>query len=120
MLRYLRCHRKVLHRDISKGNVLFMGGMTATPSDTGAGAQNTERKDVPLCFIKYLLKERYVLNRLRTELLTQDEYSTDPQQTSALLIDFNHAEILGEKEGAEYKRTTRTVSCLLSLFYEPP
>jgi len=52
VLRYLRVHRQVLHRDISKGNVLYMPEGTI-PAEGGSGG-------VPLYFIKYLLGERCV------------------------------------------------------------
>jgi len=60
VLRYLRSNRKVVHRDISKGNVLYLEDPIHPPADTGCGLQSTEPKEVPLCFIKYLLHERYV------------------------------------------------------------
>ncbi|KAI0283159.1 hypothetical protein BC826DRAFT_1110371 [Russula brevipes] len=90
VLRYLRVECSILHRDISKGNVLYMD---VPPSSTrnmlDAQANETaELKEVPLCFIKFLLDE-----------------SIDPRQTSALLIDFNYAEDLREKQGLEHKRT---------------
>jgi hypothetical protein len=56
VLRYLRVQRKVLHRDISKGNVLYIEDDTRNPSDAGScGAKLTEGKEIPLCFISYLL-----------------------------------------------------------------
>ena len=60
VLRYLRSNRKVIHRDISKGNVLYLEDPIHSPADAGCGLQSTEPKEVPLCFIKYLLHERYV------------------------------------------------------------
>jgi hypothetical protein len=59
VLRYLRCNRNVLHRDISWGNVLYIDEQT-TPADVEYKAQDSEPKEVPLCFIKYLLNERYI------------------------------------------------------------
>ena len=62
VLRYLRVHRQVLHRDISKGNVLYVLEET-TPAEAGSdGVQigSGETKEVPLLFIKYLLGERCV------------------------------------------------------------
>ena len=121
VLRYLRSDRNVLHRDISKGNVLYIEEQTTLPADAGCGLQNTEPKEVPLCFIKYLLEERYVINRqLGIRVTDMNEYSTDPHKTSALVIDFNNAERLDHNQERRYKRTSRTVSYLLSLFYELP
>ena len=56
VLRYLpRYSRQILHRDISRGNVLYMeGGTTFAPA---AGNNGADMKGV--CFIKYLLDERY-------------------------------------------------------------
>ena len=51
VLRYLCIQREVLHRDISRGNILYMPEGTTAAPDAGEG---------PLCFIKYLLAERYV------------------------------------------------------------
>ncbi|KAI0283158.1 hypothetical protein BC826DRAFT_239977 [Russula brevipes] len=93
VLRYLRVERSILHRDISKGNVVYMpdpASSTCTTLDARAN-ETGELKEVPLCFIKFLLDE-----------------SIDPRQTSVLLIDFNNAEDLREKQGPEHKRTTRT------------
>src|SRR5260370_42179397 len=61
VLRYLRFDRQVLHRDISKGNILYLEEETRNPPDVGSGGANTGGKEVPFCFIKYLLKERYVV-----------------------------------------------------------
>ena len=60
VLRYLRSNRKVIHCNISKGNVLYLEDPIHSPADAGCGLQSTEPKEVPLCFIKYLLHERYV------------------------------------------------------------
>jgi len=38
------------------------------------------------------------------------EQSDDPEETSALVIDFNHAEDLGDKQSSEHERKARTVS----------
>jgi hypothetical protein len=59
VLRYLRSNRNVLHRDISKGNVLYIDEQTP-PADADYRAQDSGPKEVPLCFIKYLLNERYI------------------------------------------------------------
>jgi hypothetical protein len=61
VLRYLRFDRQVLHRDISKGNVLYLEEEATPLLDAETDGPNTtepEGKEVPLCFIKYLLKER--------------------------------------------------------------
>jgi len=62
VLRYLRFERSVLHRDISKGNVMYFGdNLTPFTGATSGGADETVGpKELPLCFIKYLLGERYV------------------------------------------------------------
>ena len=54
VLRYLRCHRKVLHRDISSGNVLYVKN-----SSNRSLLQNTPAQE-ELCYVKNLLGERYV------------------------------------------------------------
>ena len=58
MLRYLRVHRLVLHRDISNGNILYLPDDATAAADVSS--DETQNKEVPLCFIKYLLGERYV------------------------------------------------------------
>ena len=62
VLRYLRFERRVLHRDISNGNVLYVEDNL--PPSTGArsgGADETIGPGgLPLCYIKYLLGERCV------------------------------------------------------------
>jgi hypothetical protein len=66
VLRYLRFERFILHRDISKGNVMYFeddpASLTGATSDAHSGGFNKTAgsKEVPLCFIKYLLGERYV------------------------------------------------------------
>ena len=50
VLRYLRFNHQVLHRDISKGNMLYLEEV----------ARLLDGEEVPVCFIKYLLKESYV------------------------------------------------------------
>jgi len=58
VLRYLRFERKVLHRDISKGNILYVpqpSGIGSCPYSSLALAEGDS-----LCFIKCLLGERYV------------------------------------------------------------
>lgn len=60
VLRYLRIKREVLHRDISRGNILYMPEGTTLPQDAGGA------KEVPLYFIKYILGERCVeINQLK-------------------------------------------------------
>ncbi|KAI9459328.1 hypothetical protein F5148DRAFT_1016752 [Russula earlei] len=77
VLRYLRLHREVLHRDISSGNVLYV---------ENSSDRSSPPKTVPLpqdlCFAKYLLGE-----------------SNDPSKTSMLLVDFDLAEHLGPENG---------------------
>jgi hypothetical protein len=58
VLRYLRSDRQVIHRDISKGNVLFIEDQTTPPADVGCGSRSTEPKELHLCFVQYLLEER--------------------------------------------------------------
>ena len=69
VLRYLRFKRQVLHRDISKGNVVYLNDNTpSTPMQpvgsaltSSAGPSSAvDTKEVSPCFIKYLLGERYV------------------------------------------------------------
>jgi hypothetical protein len=59
VLRYLRFERNVLHRDISKGNILYIEGdtLSSTGDDVPAGSDG---KELPLCFIQYLLGKRCV------------------------------------------------------------
>lgn len=66
VLRYLRFERSILHRDISKGNILYfkdnLTSSTGATSDAQSGGANeaAQRKEAPLCLIKHLLGERYV------------------------------------------------------------
>jgi hypothetical protein len=66
VLRCLRFERLILHRDISKGNIMYLqdgpASLTGTKSDTEVAGFNETvgSKEEPLCFIKYLLGERYV------------------------------------------------------------
>ena len=123
MLGYLRFEHSILHRDISKGNVLYFkdtyDSSASATSDAQSGEVNKamEPKEVPLCFIKYLLGERYV-EMLQKWVCTKQlntKPSNDPRKTSALLIDFNNAEDLRSEQGSEHKRTTRTVRSHLDL-----
>ncbi|KAI0296837.1 hypothetical protein BC826DRAFT_1003237 [Russula brevipes] len=105
VLRYLRVERSILHRDISRGNVLYLNNCPSSSdarSSTGSGGANetVEPKEVPLSFVKYLLGE-----------------SNDPRETSLLRIDFNNAENLDIKQDPGLKRTSRTV-CDIAPFYE--
>ena len=54
VLRYLRRHRKVLHRDISSGNVLYVKNSSNRPLLPPTPAPEE------LCYVKNLLGERYV------------------------------------------------------------
>jgi len=105
VLRYLRVQRKVLHRDISKGNILYIEEDTRNPADAGSGvAKMTEGKEIRLCFIKYLLGGYVIIAGIGDTDL-RPECSTDPHKTSVLLIDFNHGEHLESKEDSQYNRT---------------
>jgi len=104
VLRFLRYKRQILHRDISEGNVMYVEEvMEETSSTTGAVDAGSVGVDginvtgeVPLCFIKYLLRE-----------------SNDPRKTSVLLIDFNRAELLTGKGGPQYQRTVGVILSFL-------
>ncbi|KAF8341443.1 uncharacterized protein EI90DRAFT_2965802 [Cantharellus anzutake] len=91
VLRYLRFELQILHRDISKGNVLYNDPIPSTTSMPHTDSIGESNAGLPLCFIKYLLDE-----------------SRDPCKTSALLIDFNHGEDLTSKQSFEHKRIDRT------------
>jgi len=92
VLRYLRFERHILHRDISIGNILYVEDdlSSSTGSRSGGANETVGPEGLPLCFINYVLGE-----------------SNDPRKTSALLIDFNHAEHLESKQGPEYERIHR-------------
>jgi hypothetical protein len=61
VLRYLRFARNVLHRDISKGNVLFVATTTgAAPDGACRVSKAGTATEISPCFIKYLLDERCV------------------------------------------------------------
>jgi hypothetical protein len=76
VLRYLRFNRRVLHRDISKGNVLYVED--DLPSSTGFRSGGTNEmvgpEGQPICFIKYILGERCV------EMLQNCGYYADVTQ----------------------------------------
>ena len=55
VLRYLRLERRVLHRDISKGNILYV----EQPSNSAASLY-PGIKGESICFIRHLLGERYI------------------------------------------------------------
>ena len=59
VLRYLRLHRNVLHRDISSGNVLYVKNLSNRPLPNPP-AQEAETNGLRLCYSKKLLGERYV------------------------------------------------------------
>ncbi|KAG9013494.1 hypothetical protein FRB90_006014 [Tulasnella sp. 427] len=91
VLRHLRVHRKVLHRDISKGNVLYVLLNDNEDEDEDAGNIDTGPVElsVSLVFIRGLLGKR-----------------NKPQDTSTLLIDLNRGEDLESK--TDEKRMDRT------------
>jgi hypothetical protein len=62
VLRYLRFERQVLHRDISKGNVLYVEDdlPPLTGARSGGADETVGPEGLPLCYIKYLLGERCV------------------------------------------------------------
>jgi hypothetical protein len=60
----LRLNRRVLHRDISSGNVLYVEDSSKrSPPPNSVSVlpeQEAESNGLPLCYAKYLLKKRYV------------------------------------------------------------
>ncbi|KAH9961862.1 hypothetical protein BGW80DRAFT_1357311 [Lactifluus volemus] len=92
VLRYLRLHRKVLHRDISSGNVLYVENSSKRSLPPNAvsvsPAQEAEINGLPLCYAKYLLG-----------------LSSNPLETSMLLVDFNLAEHLDPDKKTQIART---------------
>jgi len=62
VLRYLRFERHILHRDISKGNVLYVEDdlPPSTGASSGGADETVGPEGLPLCFIKYILGERCV------------------------------------------------------------
>ena len=56
VLRYLYFQRRILHRDISAGNVMYI-------EEPSVPAQGTAANGSPLHFAKYLLEERCVSRR---------------------------------------------------------
>ncbi|KAH6879686.1 hypothetical protein BKA70DRAFT_1411981 [Coprinopsis sp. MPI-PUGE-AT-0042] len=97
--RALYNERKVLHRDLSKGNILFVpppraassagtiSGRPGSANEPSPAAANEDGEANKYSFIASLLGK-----------------STDPSETSALLIDFNYSEDLEGKP-----RTTKHV-----------
>jgi hypothetical protein len=59
VLRYLRFERNVLHRDISKGNVLYIEDDTLSSTGDDVPVESAWEEQ-PLCFIQYLLDKRCV------------------------------------------------------------
>ncbi|KAJ8519768.1 hypothetical protein ONZ45_g3314 [Pleurotus djamor] len=85
VMRFLYFTHHVLHRDISKGNILFLVE-SISPEPIPAGG-----KDIR--FVQHLLSDS----------------ATPPHTTRAMLIDFNNSEILGAKQAhPEVKETIRT------------
>ena len=73
----------------------------------------------PLVFVKYLLEERYVSLYRGAEagsMLTKNECSEIPHETTLLLVDFNHGEDLEDKKVGD--RIPRTVSYAFFLILE--
>jgi hypothetical protein len=62
VLQYLRFERHVLHRDISKGNILYVEDdlPPSTRARSGGADETIGPVGLPLCYIKYLLGERCV------------------------------------------------------------
>ncbi|KAJ8514827.1 hypothetical protein ONZ45_g7679 [Pleurotus djamor] len=102
IMRYLYDRHDVLHRDISKGNILFL-----TESVVPPGQIPTDHGG--LCFIRHLL---------------DSEKHRHPHETRAMLIDFNNSEIIGEKTDAEdpdgKKRTVWAVYHFYELYGKQP
>ncbi|PPQ85292.1 hypothetical protein CVT25_010065 [Psilocybe cyanescens] len=93
--RYLRFKRNVLHRDLSVGNIIVnaISDASDTPLSIGRteGSQDGYTRELEICFIKHLLGE-----------------SSNPQETSTVLIDFNGAERLDVKTDTTHARNGRT------------
>lgn len=62
----MRYERQILHRDISKGNVMYVEEATEKTTTGAVDSGSAGAEEVPLCFIKYLLGERYVDTRDRS------------------------------------------------------
>jgi len=62
VLRFLRFEREILHRDISKGNIMVSEDGPSTSATIDAESvgvhENSLTKEVRFCFVKYLLKQR--------------------------------------------------------------
>lgn len=160
--RLLHEKRSVIHRDISRGNVVFMpDGDTFLPpsathppgpaqqtnpasndpeacspapsahqpraavspelaqqdfnrgiSTTNRGQAKTERK---YCFVKCLLRERYVHPTLDHHVAPDVGFSEDPRESNMLLIDFNRSEDLQSLKQRDASHAhARTVGALRS------
>ncbi|KAG9049633.1 hypothetical protein FS837_009723 [Tulasnella sp. UAMH 9824] len=83
VLRFLKAHRKILHRDISAGNVMY-----APPTEDEQDPETSTQDDEVLYFSEYFLSKS----------------PRRPQTTSVLLVDFNHAEQLTSKTDGHHKR----------------
>jgi hypothetical protein len=79
VLRYLRFERNVLHRDISKGNVLYIpeprSSVLGDQSSLALGAEGDS-----LCFIKCLLGDRYVYTFQYWVVPNSDRYTAMTQR----------------------------------------
>ena len=136
--RFLYAKRKILHRDISKGNILRLkdGTKACSPSPLGIPPTQTDQGTVQTpstaviadpseeqerkpSFIKFLLNKRCVGLVIPSTLPVDmgHEYSDDPQETSALLIDFNRSENVKGKERTAEFAADRTVG-VHSLSYQ--
>ncbi|PPQ85293.1 hypothetical protein CVT25_010066 [Psilocybe cyanescens] len=100
--RYLRFKRNVLHRDLSVSNIVVNATSDAsdTPFNIGGteGSQDEHTRELEICFIKHLLGE-----------------SSNPQETSTVLIDFNRAERLDVKTDITHARIRRTGTPLFTV-----
>ncbi|KAF9476031.1 hypothetical protein BDN70DRAFT_995968 [Pholiota conissans] len=100
--RFMYFKRKILHRDISQGNVLCLKSVAAQTSTSAldkaneaasidndkSSADETGKAEHTFCSIRHLL-----------------DTSVDPYATSMLLVDFDRGEILDKKEDSQ--RETR-------------
>ncbi|KAH9962319.1 hypothetical protein BGW80DRAFT_1448496 [Lactifluus volemus] len=84
VLRYLRCECKVLHRDVSSGNVLYIENSSLS-RDIRSDPRNP---NYPIYFARHLLDEK-----------------KDALETSMLLVDFNLAEYLEAETSPKITRT---------------
>ncbi|KAH6904002.1 hypothetical protein BKA70DRAFT_1194062 [Coprinopsis sp. MPI-PUGE-AT-0042] len=84
--RALYNERDVLHRDLSKGNVLFVPPPRAVPSATTSTGRLVPANEPPSAAANEGESQKY---SFVASLLGK---SADPSETSALLIDFNYSE----------------------------